>query len=57
MVIAASGLVSVARMPQAFCCVDRIEDAHAGDQQALDDDQGEESGDAGMDERETEWEE
>lgn len=42
---------------QAFCCVDRIEDAHAGDQQALDDDHREESGDAGMDERETEWEE
>ncbi|MDT4928703.1 MAG: hypothetical protein QOF92_1570 [Pseudonocardiales bacterium] len=42
---------------QAFCCVDRIEDAHGGDQQALDDDHCEESRDAGMDERETEWEE
>jgi hypothetical protein len=41
---------------QAFCCVDRVEDAHAGDQRAFDDDHGEESGDAGMGERETEWE-
>jgi hypothetical protein len=37
--------------------VHRVEDAHAGDQQALDDDHGEESGDAGTDERETQWEE
>lgn len=42
---------------QPFSRVDRIEDAHAGNQQALDDDHCEESGDAGMDERETEWEE
>ena len=42
---------------QAFGRVDRVEDAHAGDQQALDDDHGEESGHAGLDERETEREE